>query len=108
MQSFPDLARKTQISTGGGRAPIWRGDGREVYFISPDDELMAAQITSNGTQLETGTPSALFTLPAGPNRRDGTTSGAYAAARDGQRFLVNTFVEGIAPITVLLNWKPRD
>jgi len=107
VQTFPDLARKVQISTGGGTAPVWRGDGRELFFRSADDQLMAARIAPSGTQLDMDTPSVLFALPAGPNR-DGSNPGWYAAARDGQRFLVNMFVEGAPPITVLLNWKPRN
>ena len=104
VQTFPDLARKVQVSTGGGTAPVWRGDGRELFFRSPDDRLMVVRISSSGPQIETGTPSVLFALPAGPNRAG--SSAWYAASRDGQRFLVNTFVEGASPITVLLNWKP--
>ena len=107
VQAFPDLARKTQISTGGGTSPVWRADGRELFFRSPEAQLMAARIASSGTQLDTGTPSVLFALPAGPSRDVGNTAW-YAASRDGQRFLVNTFVEGAPPITVLLNWKPRN
>ena len=107
VQSFPGPARPTQISTGGGSAPAWRGDGRELYFRSPEDQLMAARIASSGTRIDTDTPSVLFALPPGPHR-DGASAVWYAADRDGQRFLVNTFVEGASPITVLLNWKPRN
>ena len=66
VQTFPDLTRKVQISTGGGSAPVWRGDGRELFFRSPDDTLMAARIASSGSRLDTDTPSGLFALPAGP------------------------------------------
>lgn len=66
VQTFPDLARKVQISTGGGTAPVWRGDGRELFFRSADDQLMAARIAPSGTQLDMDTPSVLFALPAGP------------------------------------------
>jgi Tol biopolymer transport system component len=107
VQSFPALDRKVQISTGGGAAPFWRGDGRELFFRSPDDQLMTARITSSGAQIDADTPSILFALPPGPNR-DGSTGGWYVATRDGQRFLVNTSVEAASPITVLLNWKPRN
>jgi hypothetical protein len=31
----------------------------------------------------------------------------YAVSPDNQRFLVNTRKEVTAPITVILNWKPR-
>ena len=106
VQSFPDLSRKVQISTGGGAAPVWRGDdGRELYFRSPAGQLMAARITSNRTQLESDTPSILFTLPVGPNDNG---MWPYDASRDGQRFLVNTVVEAVSHITILLNWKPRQ
>jgi hypothetical protein len=77
-----------------------------LFFRSPDDRLMVAPIKSSGTQLDADTPSVLFALPAGPSR-DGN-HWAYAASRDGQRFLINTYVEGASPITVLLNWKPRN
>ena len=58
-------------------------------------------------QLETDTPSVLFPLPPGPHRYL-TNAAPYAVARDGQRFLINTSVEEAPPITVLLNWKPKD
>ena len=106
VQSFPDLARPMQISTGGGSSPVWRGDGRELFFRSLDDQLMSVPIASNGRHFEAGPPSPLFPLPPGPHRE--ATTMWYAASRDGQRFLVNTFVEGASPITVLLNWKPRN
>ncbi len=106
VQAFPELTRKTQISTNGGAAPIWRGDGRELFFVSLDDRLMVARIGASG-QLETDTPSVLFPLPPGPHRYL-TNAAPYAVARDGQRFLINTSVEEAPPITVLLNWKPKD
>ena len=103
VQTFPDPVRRTQVSTAGGATPLWRRDGAELYFRSPDDHLMAARIASKGADIDIGTPSVLFQLRPGPGRE--ATTSWYAAAADGQRFLVNTFVEG-APITVLQNWRP--
>jgi hypothetical protein len=107
VQSFPHPGRAAPISTGGGSAPAWRGDGRELFFGSPDDQLMAARITVSGNRIDPGTPSILFALPPGPHR-DGTNTVWYAPDRDGQRFLINSFVEGAPPITMLLNWKPKN
>jgi Tol biopolymer transport system component len=107
VQSFPHPGRAAPISTGGGSAPAWRGDGRELFFRSPYDQLMVARISSSGTQIDTETPSVLFELPRGPHR-DGTNTVWYAPDRDGQRFLINSFVEGAPPITMLLNWKPKN
>ena len=107
VQSFPDATGKTQISTAGGMAPLWRGDGGELFLRSLDDRLMAARIRASGTELHTETPSVLFALPSGPNRA-GSSAAWYDVSRDGQRFLVNTYVEGSSSVTVLLNWKPGN
>ena len=48
VQTFPDPVRRTQVSTAGGATPIWRRDGAELYFRSPDDHLMAARIAVKG------------------------------------------------------------
>ena len=105
VQSFPDLGQKVQVSTAGGSSATWRGDGREMYFASPDDRMMAVAVTATPTQFDSGVPAVLFTLPPAPDRENGSNSW-YAASRDGQRFLVNVVVDGDSPITILLNWRP--
>jgi serine/threonine protein kinase/Tol biopolymer transport system component len=104
VQTFPAPDRKWPVSTEGGNQPRWRPDGKELYFIAPDGELMAASITP-GTTSVAGTPVPLFsvTLASG-----GTTNKQeYVVSRDG-RFLINTVVDDAAPspITLLQNWKP--
>ena len=94
------------MSTAGGIFPRWRPDGRELYYLGPDGQMMAAPVTATGTTLEPGTPVALFqTRIVG----GGTVSGQgrqYDVAHDG-RFLINTVLDDAAsPITVILNWKP--
>jgi eukaryotic-like serine/threonine-protein kinase len=100
VQPFPGSGAKTQISTGGGEVPNWRGDGRELFYRAPDNRLMAVSVTLNPDRktVETGTPVALF-----PTRVGST----YEAAPDGQRFLLLTPTEeaSTAPITVILNWR---
>jgi Tol biopolymer transport system component len=105
VQTFPEAGRKVQVSTDGGTTPIWRADGRELYFRSQRDQLTAARITLKGTTIDVGETQVLFALPEGPNHPTGSIAW-YAASRDGQRFLINTLVEPPSPITVLLNWKP--
>ncbi len=34
VRSFPGLAGKQPISTGGGRYPVWSRDGRELFYLS--------------------------------------------------------------------------
>jgi len=100
IQPFPGAGRNWQFSTKGGINAQWRGDGQEIFYLAPDNRLMASRVTfaANGTIVEAGTPVALFTMRPGSQ---------YAAAPDGQRFLINMPLEDAAtpPITVVMNWK---
>ena len=65
IRSFPDLNReKRQVSSGGGRAPLWSRDGRELFYLSGDDDMMAARVAIVGTSLTVGVPVKLFHVPA--------------------------------------------
>jgi eukaryotic-like serine/threonine-protein kinase len=105
VQSFPEPNGKWQVSTAGGTQPRWRADGKELYFVSLDGKLTAASINA-GTTFSAGTPIALFPVKIAPGA--GANKQQYAVSRDG-RFLVNEPVETAnpAPITVILNWKPK-
>jgi Tol biopolymer transport system component len=107
VQPFPEPTGKWQVSTGGGREPRWRADGRELYFIALDGKVMAASIATSGSTFQAGTPVALFaTRIAGT--AGGNTRPQYAVSRDG-RFLINELAEEatVSPITLILNWKPK-
>jgi Tol biopolymer transport system component len=100
VQPVPPGAGETQVSLGGGLAPRWNGDGTEIFFVSLDGDLMAADMKLGKP---VAAPIRLFSL--GP---DGYTRQGYVVAKDGQRFLVASFQEinapNNAPITVILNW----
>ena len=103
--SFPDARGKWQVSANGGEQPRWRGDGKEIYFLSADAKLMAASVDTK-TEFESGTPTVLFQTD--PRERVATTEViVYDVSRDGQRFLSNTnYNNGSAhPISLVLNWK---
>ncbi len=91
---FPQPARSWRISTSGGQRPFWRGDGKELYFVS-GNKLMAASVTL-GAEVQSGAPQPLFEIE-GVN---------YAPSKDGQRFLVPVVTERAPapPINVVLNW----
>ena len=101
---FPNVNGKWQVSTGGGQEPRWRGDGKELFYLSPDGKIMAAQVTS-GASFAAGPPVALFQT----HRRQPLSSQdtySYDVSQDGQRFLVATRLDeaNAAPLSVLLNW----
>ena len=95
VQAFPSGAAKTQISTTGGTQPSWLRDGKEMFYLAPDNRLMAVPITIAAARIEAGQASALMS----------TDGGAYGVSRDGQRFLLQEVVEERSPITILLNWS---
>jgi hypothetical protein len=49
---FPGAGGKWQVSTAGGSAPRWRGDGLELYYLAADNKLMAVGISPKGASLE--------------------------------------------------------
>jgi eukaryotic-like serine/threonine-protein kinase len=100
IQGFPGLVPKVQVSTDGGTQPEWRGDGRELFYVAGgvgDGRMMSVPVNVNGTKLEPGTPSPLFSMP--PNE-------GFVVTRDGQKFLLNT-VTNSPSVNLLLNWKPQ-
>lgn len=101
---FPGLGAKRLVSTAGGRWPRWSSDGRELFYISPDNQLMAVSIDTSRDRLDIGAPRPLFTIrPRPPVRLDAYP---YDVTPDGQRFVVNTLTEETTSntITVVLNW----
>src|SRR5215813_2673974 len=102
MQSFPSGGGKRQISTNGGFGPRWRGDGKELYYQTPEGALMAVDVNA-GKVFENGAPHKLFEFRSGNGL---LTVAPYAVSADGQRFLLNMLVDesGGAPLTVVLNW----
>jgi hypothetical protein len=49
-----------QVSTAGGIDPVWRPDGRELYYLNPAGAMMAAPITVTGSTLMPGAPVVLL------------------------------------------------
>ena len=98
---FQGPGGKSRVSTAGGTGPRWRRDGKELFYIAPNNKLMAVTLTATGNRLEIGAPQPLFDL-----QPRNVTQDYYDVSPDGQRFLVNTTDEqlGAAPITLVVNW----
>jgi Tol biopolymer transport system component len=106
VQPFPGPGGKRQVSIGGGASERWRRDGRELFYLSPDEQLMAVPIRTNGPEFEHGPPVALFKTRL--SGAFGNIRPQYDVGVDG-RFVMNvTAEETNSPITVLLNWKPAE
>lgn len=96
------------ISSGGGIAPRWRRDGKELFYVSTDGSLVSVTIheSRDGNTIEPAEHTKLFRVPivGGGSMIIGGMQ-QYAVSPDGRRSLVNmTISEANAPITVVLNW----
>jgi Tol biopolymer transport system component/predicted Ser/Thr protein kinase len=104
----PSGSGKRQISTGGGRYPIWSRNGRELFYENPDNRIIVTTYTAKGdsfavdkprlwsnTQILDPAPSVVWNLDLAP---------------DGKRFAVFPRPEatgeqkGSVHVTVLLNF----
>jgi len=60
-----NISRKWQVSTAGGGVPVWRPDGKELYFVDTKGPLLAVPVDVHGDELALGSPTELFTPPIG-------------------------------------------
>ncbi len=104
VESVPPGRGKYQISTRGGAQPLWRHDGRELFYESLDRTLMATPVKT-GARFEAGVPRPLFkinTIGLLRARRH------FAASPDGEKFVVNVWPEHETsePVILMQNWLP--
>ena len=102
VQSFPGPGTKSQVSRNGASHPLWRADGRELFYLGPEGTMMSVPVGA-GPSFDAGLPQALFRANVWTLARNQV----YAVTKDGQRFLVTTTPQkssGPAPLTVVLNW----
>jgi len=102
--SFPEARGKWQVSTAGGEQPRWRGDGKELFYLSSDAKIVSVPIKL-GTSFDPGAPVPLFQTSA---RESIATSEqfVYDVDSSGQRFLINSPIRNaeVQPVSVILNW----
>jgi hypothetical protein len=105
LRRYPELDGLRQMSSGGGMAPLWRADSRELYFYQVD----VTRTTMLGVAIGEGfsTPERIW------SRRQVVSTGlpygsGYDVAPDGQRFLVSIneqeFFLFLPDLRVVFNW----
>jgi Tol biopolymer transport system component len=104
---FPRKEGKYQISTNGGQQPRWRQDGKELFFLSRDRDLMGVSVKV-GERFEFTAPKALFVTQA-HEPITGEEFFTYDASADGQSFLINVNAEqnNPPPVDIILNWASQ-
>ena len=81
--SFPTGRGRWQISSEGGIFPVWRGDGKEIFYIGFDGQLHAVEVIPGKEDFVAGRSQALFGV-----RYTTPYFAPYEVSPDGQRILV--------------------
>jgi Tol biopolymer transport system component len=104
VQRCPEsVGERIPVSATGGTMPVWRDDGRELFYSSATNQLMVVSVRAANTNIEFGRPEPLFEL---------RTTIWYRGARawwpspGGQEFLVlrNAAPDASQSIRLTLNW----
>ena len=87
VQSFPEAGGRWMVSsdkgTGPAQRPIWRRDGKELFYLRGSSVMAVPISTESGFTF--GEPKVLFGINVA------ATNGYYAPSVDGQRILTNEF-----------------
>lgn len=80
LDSYPRSGQRVLVSRGGGIHPVWRADGRELYYWR-SDTLYAVPVNASDGSI--GREAPIFSAPyqTAPNTM-------YDASPDGQRFVI--------------------
>jgi len=111
VRPFPDVdGGRWQISTGGGTRPLWRPDGRELFYLSPGGQLMGVPVETDA--FAAGNPEVVLEVAyvGSSGIRGGVSFGrTYDISPDGKRFLMikeSGAVDDTEPAQLILvmNW----
>lgn len=107
--SFPGGIGKWQISTGGVvPAAMWRADGRELYFVTLEGNVMVASVLESAGSITIERVNALFRSPF----MTGVVRTIFDVdPKDGQRFIGSSAPDtSTIPLNVIANWtaEPKN
>jgi hypothetical protein len=107
VRPFPNTnSAKEQVSTDGGRAPLWSRDGRELFYLRADNTMMAVAVAA-GAAWRRSEPRVLFQLRSAFLLLEPSYYTPWDVAPDG-RFIFARSREGgrdrRAPLIVIENW----
>lgn len=98
--AFPSFQYIRQVSLAGGAQPRWRGDGRELFFIDYEGNMMSATV-ARGSPPKMGVSRKLFNTGLVPD----PTVNQYGVTKDGSKFLVLEPRKGfLESYSAVVNW----
>jgi eukaryotic-like serine/threonine-protein kinase len=87
VSSFPAMTNTRQISTNGGCTPVWRKDGKELFYMAAQGQVMSVDVKA-GFSLETSPPKVLFRAGEATLFTQNYCIGTYGVTANGQKFLM--------------------
>ncbi len=104
VRPFPGSGGRQQVSTGGGKEPLWSPDGKELFYRA-GDRMMSVPILSSSPELEIARPMVLFEGRFQTGEIGGNPGTNYDVAPDG-RFVMIQGDSSVAETSlyVVLNW----
>jgi len=103
VRSLSGAPNRLVVSSGGGDQPVWRRDGRELFYVRPDGRLQSVSMRADATSnLVVGVPRPL-NVPPLADRHWGTV---YDVSPDGTRVFLPRPDPRPAPreVRIVLNW----
>ena len=97
--TFPDFRYERRVSANGAGAPLWRKDGKELFYITLDGKFMAVDVKC-GPRVVTGVPKLLFQVPFPVD----VSTIVFCVAQDGNKFIFAEPIESQEALSVVLNW----
>ncbi|HXW03881.1 MAG TPA: protein kinase [Vicinamibacterales bacterium] len=103
VQPVPATGAAWQITNDGGRQPIWRPDGGELFFIGSGRKLSSVPVSYSAGTLRAGVARVVSDTALSSWER--TSQGhPLAIAPDGERILISQTVPNVEAIMVVLDW----
>ncbi|HEY7029133.1 MAG TPA: protein kinase [Gemmatimonadales bacterium] len=107
LRPFPNTnSGKWQISNGGGVAPLWARNGRELFYVSANRDMMVATFVP-GTQPVIGSPRVLFHFQDDLYMTSQEFYTPFDVAQDGRFIMARAETPAAtfqAPLVVVDNW----
>jgi len=100
VRNLANATSRWQVSAGGGTDPRWRGDGRELFFVSGDSWISAVEFKGHSPAAPRRLFQAHFSPPGNPYLSN------YDVTSDGRRFLLKIPVKDVtsSPIHLITDW----
>jgi hypothetical protein len=84
------------VSKGGGFAPRWRADGRELFYLQADGSIIAVDMNF-APRLTANSTRRLFVVPG--------VVPEWGISKDGTRFLFAVPVAPAPSLNIIQNWQ---